>query len=222
MYLVDLSALLDDAETVAQVIDETRRIWPDIYDAMDSEDTLWVFAPNIRRNGRYWPVAMAVADAARNDTALTLKNTITRYQDPEPSGDLVNAYEEILFFVKDKRHYRFNKDEIRVTHVYEGKDWTEDRDSGQSAYHDTEVRRYNPNGKDPGNVWLEEIRDTTPDETVDETRPLSRTGVVMRCVLAGSEPDETVHTYWVDESFEQAITEHGRELHEIEQRGTFL
>jgi hypothetical protein len=220
MHLVDLLPLLDDAETTGQVIDRSRWIWSDIYDAMDPEDTLWVFAPNARKNSRYWPIAMAIADAAREDSGLALKNTITRYQDPKPGGDLSNAYEEVLFFVKDKRQYRFSKDEIRVAHVYEGKDWTENRDSGRSAYHDTQVRRYNPNGRDPGNVWFEEIRDRTPDETVDETRPLSRVNALTRCLRAASEPGETVHTYWIDEEFERVITEHERGLHRVERRET--
>jgi hypothetical protein len=117
IHLVDLLPLLDDAETTGQVIDRSRWIWSDIYDAMDPEDTLWVFAPNARKNSRYWPIAMAIADAAREDSGLALKNTITRYQDPKPGGDLSNAYEEVLFFVKDKRQYRFSKDEIRGSHT---------------------------------------------------------------------------------------------------------
>ena len=220
MHLVDLLPLLDDAETMEQVIDESRRTWSEIYDAMAPEDTLWVFAPNARKDNRYWPIAMATADTVREDSALALKNTITRYRDPKPGDDLSNTYEEILFFVKDKRQYRLDKDRIRVAHVYEGKDWGENRESGRSAYHDTEVQRYNPNGKDPGNVWLEEVRDETPNETVDETRPLSRVDALTRCLLAGSEPGETVYTYWIGESFEQTITEQGRELHEIERRGS--
>jgi hypothetical protein len=125
MHLVDLLPLLNDPETMGQVIDGSHRIWAEIYDAMAPEDTLWVFAPNARKDSRYWPVAMATADAVRDGSALALKNTITRYRDPEPGGNLSNAYEEILFFVKDKRQYRFDKDRIRVAHVYEGKDWAE-------------------------------------------------------------------------------------------------
>ena len=123
MHLVDLLPLLDDAETMGQVIDRSRRTWSEIYDAMAPEDTLWVFAPNARKDNRYWPIAMATADTVREDSALALKNTITRYRDPKPGDDLSNTYEEILFFVKDKRQYRLDKDRIRVAHVYEGKDW---------------------------------------------------------------------------------------------------
>jgi len=88
--------------------------------------------------------------------------------------------------------------------------WGE-RKTGQSSYHDTEVQRYNPNGKDPGNVWLTEIRDQSPDETVDETQPLRRTEALARCIRAGSEAGETVNLWMTDEEFTEAVNEEERE-----------
>lgn len=215
MHLVDLAPLVATADTLDDLLEQTGGAWSDIYDAMMPEEILWVFAPNTYRDGVCWPVAMTVADYARDEASLTLKNIITRYQEPVEAGDLRASYEEILFFVKDKREYRFDKDAVRVEHVFEGKDWTNNRKSGTSAYHDTEVRRYNPNGKDPGNVWLDEIRDTTPGETVDETRPLQREEALRRCLRAGSREGEIVYTYWVDETFKQAVVAENRQPSEV-------
>jgi hypothetical protein len=77
------------------------------------------------------------------------------------------------------------------------------------------VRRYNPEGKDPGNVWLTEDRAQTADQAIDETRPLPLSEAVQRCVLVGSGDEEIVYTLWADE-FEEAITTENRTMKDIE------
>lgn len=212
MHIVDLKSLLGEANSLEGILHQTEGVWVNIFEEMDEEETLWVFSPNEYRNGECWPVAMAVADYARENTDLVLKNIITRFQDPEDGGDLENVYEEILFFVKNKRKYRFHKDAIRVEHVYKGKEWGEDRETGRSSYHDTEVQRYNPNGKDPGNIWLREIRDKSPDETIDETQPLPRPEALKRCIRAGSDDGEPVHLWFTSDTFYDTVREEGREV----------
>lgn len=213
MHIVDLKPLLATAPTINDVLQQTAGLWTTICEEMTDDETLWVFAPNKYDDSGCWPVSMALADYARDESGLTLKNTITRHTELSSGGDMQNGYEEILFFVKDKRSYRFNKDSIRVAHVYEGKEWGGERETGSSAYHDTEVRRYNPNGKDPGNVWLDERRDQSADETIDETRPLPRVEALKRCIRAGSLEDETVHL-WMgsDTSFQDAVISEDRDL----------
>lgn len=210
MHVVDLGPLLDDATSLDGFLQRTDGLWTTIHGEMEPEETLWVFAQNTYRDGQYWPAAMAVADHARAETDLILKNIVTRHQEFTTGGDMHNAYEEILFFVKDKRAYRFNKDPIRIAHVYEGKEWGGKREKGNSAYHDTEVRRYNPKGKDPGNVWLDEIRDQTPDETVDETRPIPRVEALKRCLRAGSVENETVHLWPESDPFQKTVNAENR------------
>lgn len=211
MHVVDLAPLLPGADTLDDLLESTSGAWATIHDEMTPSESLWVFAPNERREGTFWPVAMAVADRARAESGLVLKNVVTRHREPEPGGDLRDAYEEILFLVTDKRSYRFDKDAVRVDHVYEGREWGGERESGTSAYHDTEVQRYNPNGRDPGNVWLEELRDGTPDETVDETRPLSRAEALRRCVRAGAGEDEPIHLWHGGEEFRAVVEREGRD-----------
>lgn len=211
MHVVDLRSLAESASTVEEALERTRELWSAIYDEMTEMETLWVFAPNGYDEAGCWPVPMAVADYARKETDLVLKNIVTRFQHPIHGRDLESVYEEILFFVKDKRSYRFDKDPVRIAHVYKGKEWGGERETGQSSYHDTEVQRYNPNGKDPGNVWLTEIRDQTPDETVDETQPLRRTEALARCIRAGSEAGETVNLWMTDEEFTETVDKEERE-----------
>ena len=199
MYLVDLGKVVSDADTQGDVLDATEGIWSAIYERMDPTETLWVIAPNAYRDGRMWPVAMAVADYAREESGLILKNTITVHRWEDRGGDMESAYDEILFFVKDKRKYQFHKDDIRVAHVYEGNEWGGDREEGNSAYHDTKVRRYNPDGKDPGNVWLDEDRTQTDNQEVDEVEAISLREALRRCVLVGSGEGETVYTLWTED-----------------------
>lgn len=212
MYLVDLERVVSDADLLDDLLDRLDGLWTDIHDEMDDEETLWVFAPNRYGDDGCWPVAMAVADAARAETGLILKNVITRHRSPDGGGGMTSTYEEIIFFVKDKGSYRFDKDPIRIAHVYEGNDWTGNRTSGTSAYHDTEVRRYNPNGKDPGNVWLDERRDDTTGQTVDEVRPVPRAEALRRCLRAGSDAGERVDGWFLSEAFHDVIEESGREI----------
>jgi hypothetical protein len=189
MHIVDLSNLESDSILSST----TEELWAEVYEDMSEKETLWVFVGNEgHKNSLHLP--MQVASSVRKNSGLILKNIITRYTESEVRDGLDNVYEQILFFVKNKREYIFDKDSIRVEHVYEGVEWG-DRETGQSAYHDTEVRRYNPDGKDPGNVWLDEIRNQTSDETVDQILPFERNRAIRRCVRAGSMEDEKVQIW---------------------------
>ena len=209
MYLVDLSRVVSDADNQRSVLDETRGVWKGLYERMEPTESLWVVAPNDYHEGRMWPIAMAVAEYAREESGLTLKNTVTVHQWDDRDGDMESAYDEILFFVKNKREYLFNKDDIRVSHVYEGNEWGGEREEGNSAYHDTKVRRYNPDGKDPGNVWIDEDRTQSNDREIDRTDAIPLKEAVRRCVLVGSAEGETVYTLWTDR-FRDVITDENR------------
>lgn len=215
MYVVDLRSIVSEATSQEGVLDETRGIWQGLYERMEPKETLWVIAPNDYTEGRLWPVSMAIADYARDESDLILKNTITLHQWEDRGGDMESAYDEILFFVKNKRAYQFYKDDIRVAHVYQGNEWGGEREEGNSAYHDTKVRRYNPDGKDPGNVWLNEDRTQTGDQEIDEVGPLPMEEAVRRCVLVGSAEDEIVHTLWTD-SLKNVIVNERREAEQLD------
>lgn len=210
MYLVDLTAVISHCSSLDEVLNETKYLWPSIHNEMSPEETLWVISPNEYRAGRMWPVAMAVADYAREESNLVLKNTISVHQWDDRGADMESAYDEILFFVKDKRQYRFEKDRIRVEHVYQGHEWGGEREKGNSAYHDREVSRYNENGKDPGNVWLEEIRTQTDNQEVDETGPIQMKEAVRRCILVGSDEGETVSVLGSGDGVEETIENENR------------
>ncbi|ELZ39761.1 DNA methyltransferase [Halorubrum tebenquichense] len=217
MYLVDLREQIRSSDSLDAALRSTDGVWEDIYEAMEPTETLWVIAPNDYRDGRMWPCALAFADYIRDEAAFDLKNTISVHsrEGTTDEPDLRPSYCDILFLVRDKRDYQFHKDRIRVSHVYEGNEWGDDRETGQSAYHDTEVRRYNPEGKDPGNVWLREDRTRTSDQSVDQTDTLSLSEAVRRCVLAGSGDEETVNALWADD-FADAVTAENRTMNDIE------
>jgi hypothetical protein len=210
MYLFDIRRTVDRADTLEEALSETKGVWKSLYDRMNATETLWVVAPNDYRDGRMWPVAMATADYVRNETNLLLKNNITLHCWGNRAGDMGSAYDEILLFVKDMNEYQFYKDRIRVAHIYEGHEWGGKREKGKSTYHDTKVKRYNENGKDPGNVWLKEIRTQTHNQSVDETRPLSLTEAIRRCVLVGSNMGEKVYIIDLSENLKNTITEEER------------
>lgn len=211
MHLVDISSKIAEADSIDNLLADTSGYWNRIYDEMEPSETLWIIAPNQYQETQYWSPAMMLADYIRDESPFYLKNTIIRYTNPEPASGLQSVYETILFAVKDKRQYRFNKDAIRVAHVYKGNEWG-DREKGNSAYHDTEVKRYNPDGKDPGNVWVDEDRSQTSDETVDEIYPLPRTEALKRCIRAGSKEGEIVNGLWVLDDLIAVVEDEGREF----------
>ncbi|MFD1570869.1 DNA methyltransferase [Halorubrum laminariae] len=210
MYLIDLTATVSHCSSLDEVLNETEGLWQSLYDEMSPAETLWVIAPNEYRDGRMWPIAMATADYAREETNLVLKNTISVHRWDDRGADMESSYDEILFFIKDKRKYRFEKDRIRIEHVYQGHEWGGKREKGNSAYHDREVSRYNENGKDPGNVWLEEIRTQTDNQEVDETGPIQMEEAIRRCILVGSDEGETVSVLGSGDRFEGTIENENR------------
>lgn len=216
MYLVDLSGLTSAASSLDGLLDETRGLWQSIYERMTDDETLWVIAPNEYSDGRLWPVSMATADFAREESGLTLKNTISIHTWEDRGGDMEGAYDEILFFVRNKRKYQFHKDRIRVAHVYQGHEWGGEREEGNSSYHDTTVQRYNSEGKDPGNVWLDEDRTQSDDQSVDQTGHLPMGEAVRRCALVGSSEEETVYVVGGDGSFTETIEEENRVVESID------
>jgi hypothetical protein len=215
MYIVNLEDLIAADKTLERSLADSAGLWKGLYERMDASETLWVIAPNAYRDGEMWPVAMAAADYIRDEANFTLKNTLTVHTLSDRGADMVSAYDEILFLVKDKREYQFHKDEIRVSHVYEGNEWGGEREKGNSAYHDTEVRRYNPDGKDPGNVWLTEDRTQTSNQEVDETEPIPFEEAIRRCIRAGSREDDPVHTVWGND-LESLVTDETREFVELD------
>ena len=201
MYLIDASSKVSDSENdnlLSEIIDISGMI----YSEMDDDETFWIVSQNRYTKHGCWSAGMQIADKIRDEVPFTLKNIITVHTEREQGGKLDSIYEDILFLVKDKRAYKFHKDDIRVPHVYKGNEWGGEREKGNSAYHDTEVRRYNPDGKDPSNLWTREDRTQSSGENVDETNPISMSEAIERCVRVGSDENETVYTVWMDSTSE--------------------
>jgi hypothetical protein len=194
MYLVNADSAPSDDSVVSSVVESCKHI----YSQMADDETLWIICSNQYKEQGCQTVGLEIADCVREDIPFILKNTVTVHTDRKRGGNLDSIYKEILFLVKDKREYKFNKDDIRIPHVYKGNEWGGEREKGSSAYHDTEVRRYNPDGKDPSNVWTREDRTETGGENVDRTEPIGMEEAIQRCVRVGSDEDEVIHTLWMD------------------------
>jgi hypothetical protein len=198
MYLVNIDSKLSSIDSRVELQSDVVALCETIYSDMDSDETFWMICSNQYGSNGCWSVGLDLANSIREEVPLILKNTITVHIERETGGELDSIYKEILFFVKNKREYKFNKDAIRIPHIYKGNEWGGEREKGSSSYHDTEVRRYNPDGKDPGNVWMREDRTLTEDESVDMTGSIAIEEAIQRCVRAGSDDDETVYTVGID------------------------
>jgi len=210
MYIIDLSNRLEESDGVHSAITDVARLCSDIYNRMDSSDTLWIFATNHYGRDSFVPVSMKLTGEIGDVTDFSLRDIITVHNKDKSSNLFRNSYEEILLLVKNEETYAFYKDDIRVKPVYKGNEWNGHRENGRSSYRDRTTKRYNSSGKDPGNVWLEEIRTDTQNSVLDRTRPLLRSEAIRRCIRAGSIEGEKVHTYWPTNEMIEIIHSEGR------------
>ena len=210
MYLVDVLERLESGSSKKGVLSETTDVCSSIYENMDVADTLWVFTPHILSE-EFGPITpMSLCDSIQADTDLLLRNLITVYRHIGYDSLLRGSFEEILLLVKDKENYYFDKDSIRVEPVYQGNEWNGNRENGRSSYRDKVTKRYNSEGKDPGNVWMEEIRTETSNKVLDRTIPISRKEAIKRCVRAGSKRGDVITVIWPSDEAEDIIESEDR------------
>ncbi|WP_436932845.1 DNA methyltransferase [Halosimplex halobium] len=207
MYLVDLTDATLEIRNREDLDENVGIAWDRIADDMEDRESLWIYSPNIKTFSGFLPLSQLVAQRAKQKGDFVLRNIISRYKEGESTSrsQLEDTYDDILFFVKDMSEFYFNKDRIRVDPVYKGNEWHGMRTHNESTYHGAEVRRYNPEGKDPGNVWLTEIRDESDDETIDRWEPVSKVEAVERCIRAGSEKSEVIKCVYPTDEVDQAI-----------------
>ena len=208
VYLLNLSAKLDAIGGLSSFTSSPVLLWKKICDSMDESSTLWLFVTN-RDDDRLGSTAMRVGQQIQNETELSLRDIITVHTQTGNDGYLKGIYEEILLFVKDTSNYSFDKDSIRVKPVYKGKEWNGHRSKGKSAYRGQQTKRYNPEGKDPGNVWLNEIRTETDSRVLDRIEPIPREEAIRRCVRVGVDNNGVVYTLWADKQWSDVIESEG-------------
>ncbi|MBX0288697.1 hypothetical protein EGH22_20410 [Halomicroarcula sp. F28] len=204
-YIIDLSRKIDSLGGLSTFESSSQGVWEHLEQLMESSSTLWVFVAN-RDTDATGATAMQVAQHVQQQTELILRDIITVHTETGHDGVLRGICEEVLLFVKDSRAYRFNKDRIRVAPVYKGEEWNGNRSEGKSAYRGGQTKRYNPDGKDPGNVWLDEIREETESAVLDRTEPIPRTEALRRCIRAGLHDNKQVHTLWTDSAASDVIS----------------
>lgn len=207
-YLLDLSAKLDTVGGLDKLNPCSSSLWARFDSLMDESSTLWVFVANRDEDG-LGSTAMRAAQEAQDGTELSLRDIITVHTETGHDGDLRGVYEEVLLFVKDTSQYTFDKDSIRVEPVYKGEEWNGHRSEGKSSYRGRRTKRYNSDGKDPGNVWLNEIRTDTDSRVLDRTEPIPREEAIRRCVRVGTAGEDLVYTLWADSQATRVIESEG-------------
>lgn len=207
MHIIDISNYMEVNSDVDEVwlLSTPVEVCCEIYDEMATSGTLWLFVPHrmLKQPGTITP--MQLADEILVKSEYYLKNIITIHHHVGPNNLLRGAYEEIYLFAKDPREYAFNKDAIRIEPVYKGAEWFGTRDNGQTSYGDRITRRYNEQGKDPGNVWVHEVRTDTAGQVLDRSEPFPRKEAVRRCIRAGSNIGDPVFTMWPSDEVEMVI-----------------
>lgn len=104
------------------------------------ENNYFVVINNIKYNG--FPLSLLICDYAEN-IGLSLVDEIIWLCNSETNNTFKNIFKSILWFTK-KPNYDFNKDILRVKHIWKDMEWGKREGN------------YHPLGKDPGNVWVKE------------------------------------------------------------------
>lgn len=218
MYIIDVSTGLEEmnGSETDDIVSDIANICSAIYEQMDSFDTLWIFTPPHVRNPSIQFTSMQLCEAIQSESNYLLRNIVAVHRCTGHDNLLQGVYEEILLLVKDRDKYYFDKNPIRVEPVYEGKEWNGYRENGRSAYRDRITKRYNSAGKDPGNVWLTEIRTETNNNVLDRTEPFPRVEAIRRCVRLGSEEGDIVSTVWTPEEVVGIIESEDREAKSVQ------
>jgi len=200
MYLVDLIGYLEtkknNLDNDQPITAEIANNCDEIYQDMRDDESIWVYSPHMFRYQGEKITSMDIYSKIQNKTNLFLRDMITIYRYTDFDAHFLAAFEEGSLFVKDVSEYYFDKDAIRTDPVYRGDEWNGERQNGRSAYRDRTTKRYNPDGKDPGNVWLNEIRTESKGKVLDRTKPFPQKETIHRCIRASSRPGETITLLW--------------------------
>lgn len=162
----------------------------------------WLYY-GIDRNSDVFSEPFSVCDIAAQ-AQFALRNIIKHLDVTLPqTSPLQNAVSWLLFLVKDRSNYFFDKTSLREPHMWRDVEWGGGR---RNVYH--------PDGKDPGNVWIRGTRydgsDAPPDyETYDYE---DRIGAI---VSAASEQQDKVLLLVTEGTKLKPIRRPQRTLHHI-------
>tara|TARA_Y100001954_G_C15819867_1_gene609382 strand:- start:115 stop:1557 length:1443 start_codon:yes stop_codon:yes gene_type:complete len=119
-----------------------------------------------------------------NSIGFNYINTIILPRKVKDSDGFDNV-QYLLWFVKDHKKMFFLKDKIREKHIWKDVEWGKRK------------KNYNPNGKDPGNVWL-----PTNDDgrgKITEHLILEDIEILERCVISTSKVGDNILIYFNSE-----------------------
>lgn len=108
--------------------------------AVNFENNYFVIVNNVKHDNL--PITLIICDYAEN-VGLSLVDEIIWLCDTKSNNTFKNTFKSILWFTK-KTNYDFNKDILRVKHIWKDMEWGKREGN------------YHPLGKDPGNVWIKE------------------------------------------------------------------
>lgn len=152
-----------------------------LLDNIKETGSLWLLMNHIRWSDILNPYGFAISEHIINQKWY-LRNIITWFiPNIEKTERLNNRYIHIYFFVKNFKNYYFNKDLIREKHIWKGVEWGKRED------------RYNPLGKDPGNLWL--MTEDDGKGKIIQHVPLSIDAVLHRIKLVACPDNGEINIY---------------------------
>lgn len=135
------SIIIDHSETIELDIKEYENLLNIIkLNANHFDNNIFVIINNIKYDK--FPLSLLICDYV-SILGISLVDEIIWLCNTKTNNSFENLFKSILWFTK-KTNYDFNKDILRVKHIWKDIEWGK------------RIGNYHPLGKDPGNVWLKE------------------------------------------------------------------
>lgn len=139
--------------------------------ASSFENNYFVIINNVKYNG--FPLTLLICDYAEK-IGLSLVDEIIWLCDSETNNAFKNIFKSILWFT-NKPNYDFNKDILRVKHIWKDVEWGKREGN------------YHPLGKDPGNVWVKEYSEKA---VITEHKFLTKEEIYAKLILSQMKNEE--------------------------------
>lgn len=166
------SKIIDNSDVVEFNTKEFESLLDIIKSSASSfENNYFVIINNVKYNG--FPLTLLICDYAEK-IGLSLVDEIIWLCDSETNNAFKNIFKSILWFT-NKPNYDFNKDILRVKHIWKDVEWGKREGN------------YHPLGKDPGNVWVKEYSEKA---VITEHKFLTKEEIYAKLILSQMKNEE--------------------------------
>ena len=116
------------------------------YKHLKENGSIWIISADLRNGQKFVPISLLATECAQKFDLRNYNSIVWINEKTIGNGLFSNIYSNVQMFSKTSDYF-FDKDPVREKHIWKDIEW------GKRKY------RYNKKGKDPGNVWINNVDD---------------------------------------------------------------